>query len=267
MVSSDTATFRLPPDLPPGRFVSDAMPGLWFSDAPVPDPVAVWDRCRRDAGVTGLRPVLCAWVVDPCAARIPESVTDDRLAEDLERSWRSYRALQLTRLDRPCEVPWVPEGIVPYEDDPGPPYEVWPGLAPATAPTPGDDPDDVARRVLGTLVAEPHGGLRESHLALVPAARSGDIPEVMGWWADAPRAELCALLSSWELRFGARVIAIDGATVHVSVAFPPRTAEQASHTALEHVLTGADNVNDGTTPFPDYAASLVGTRLWSFWWD
>jgi hypothetical protein len=51
----------------------------------------------------------------------------------------------------------------------------------------------------------------------------------------------------------------------VSVA-PPRTAANATHVALEHILAGADNLNDGY-PFADYAASLIGARLWSFWWD
>jgi len=53
----------------------------------------------------------------------------------------------------------------------------------------------------------------------------------------------------------------------VSVARPPRTAAHAAHVALEHVLTGADNVNEDRPAFPDYAASLIGARLWSFWWD
>jgi hypothetical protein len=53
--------------------------------------------------------------------------------------------------------------------------------------------------------------------------------------------------------------------IYVSVA-PPRTAANATHVALEHILAGADNLNDGY-PFADYAASLIGARLWSFWWD
>jgi hypothetical protein len=67
-------------------------------------------------------------------------------------------------------------------------------------------------------------------------------------------------------RFGARVVAFHGAWIYVSVARPPRAAAHATHVALEHILTGADNLNDGS-PFADYAASLVDARLWSFWWD
>jgi hypothetical protein len=63
------------------------------------------------------------------------------------------------------------------------------------------------------------------------------------------------------------VVVFQGSSIFVSVARPPRTLEHAAHIALEHVLTGADNINDGTTPFPRYAASLIDAHLWHFWWD
>jgi len=75
------------------------------------------------------------------------------------------------------------------------------------------------------------------------------------------------MLRSWEDRFGARVVAFHGSWIYVSVARPPQTAEHAAHVALEYVLTGADNLNEGSPPFADYAASLIGARLWSFSWD
>lgn len=78
---------------------------------------------------------------------------------------------------------------------------------------------------------------------------------------------LCALLRSWEDRLGARGVAFDCAMIHVSVARPPRDADHATHVALEHVLTGADKIYDGTVPYPEYAASLVNSPLWSTWWD
>ncbi|GAA2501196.1 hypothetical protein GCM10010276_49550 [Streptomyces longisporus] len=38
--------------------------------------------------------------------------------------------------------------------------------------------------------------------------------------------------------------------------------------ALEHVLSTADNiVDDPPTPFPEYAAELIGRTEWRFWWD
>jgi hypothetical protein len=64
---------------------------------------------------------------------------------------------------------------------------------------------------------------------------------------------LCALLRSREERFGARVVAAFGSELHVSVA---------------RVLPTADNIVDGPpTPFPEYAAGLVGRTRWSLRWD
>jgi Domain of unknown function (DUF4253) len=73
------------------------------------------------------------------------------------------------------------------------------------------------------------------------------------------------LLRGWEDRFGARVVAFEGATLHVSVARPPVAAADASLVAFEHVLLGDDNHKGGN--FADYANYLSGTRHWRFWWD
>ncbi|MEV8035835.1 DUF4253 domain-containing protein [Streptomyces sp. NPDC086182] len=142
------------------------------------------------------------------------------------------------------------------------------GLAPATLPASGADPDEAARSALAHLLRHGWYDTAGASLGLVAAARSADIPAVIGWRAEAPLPLFCALLRSWEDRFGARVLAAIGATLYVSVACPPRTQEQADLVALEHLLTTADNiVNDPPTPFPRYAASLIDAPVWSFWWD
>jgi hypothetical protein len=104
------------------------------------------------------------------------------------------------------------------------------------------------------------------HLALVRAERPADIPAVMSWGAEAPLELLSAMLRSWEDRFGARVVAFEGAQLHVSVARPPVTAADASLVAFEHVLLGDDN-HRGQLHFADYANYLSGARHWQFWWD
>ncbi|WP_367044472.1 DUF4253 domain-containing protein [Streptomyces sp. Je 1-332] len=190
----------------------------------------------------------------------------------LERDWRSYRQQQVQRLANPSPPvplpPDVAEFIEPFEDDPGAPFDRWPGLAPALEPADDADPDDVARRVLARLAAESPDSVSDCHLALVSAAHSADVPAAIGWQAEAPLPLLCALLRSWEARFGALLFAILGSTAYVSVACPPHTQEQALHIALEHVLTTADNViKDPPTPYPEYAESLIDNALWSFWWD
>jgi Domain of unknown function (DUF4253) len=255
--------WHLPDGLPSGQFLPPGSPSLWQSDAPVADPVQLWARCQQREDVTGLRPVLCGWPIHPWPASDLAKVTAFRLEAELEASWRSYRELQLNGQVMPVNLP---ADVEPWEPDPGAPYERWPGLAPAVGTAITIAPAEIPRLVLAGLVAGPCG-LSEPYLVLVPAARSADIPVVIGWDADVPRVQLSAMLRSWEDRFGARVVAFRGARIYVSVARPPRTAAHAAHVALEHLLTGADNVNEGWPHFPDYAASLIGAQLWSFWWD
>ncbi|MCO5974239.1 DUF4253 domain-containing protein [Actinoallomurus soli] len=70
-----------------------------------------------------------------------------------------------------------------------------------------------------------------------------------------------------EERFGTRLIAVDGGTVHVSVAAPP-CPEEADRLALEHYLVCPDNIEqDFFVVFATYAEKLVTAPRWSFWWD
>ncbi|MFJ7902878.1 DUF4253 domain-containing protein [Streptomyces sp. NPDC096198] len=122
--------------------------------------------------------------------------------------------------------------------------------------------------LIGHLLDEMPRGLEDCRFALVPARRGADVPAVFGWTAPAPLPLLCALLRSWEDRFGARVAAAFGGTLRVSVARPPRERSQADRLALEHLLTTADNIaGDPPSAFPHYAARLVGENEWSFRWD
>ncbi|MGW7611317.1 DUF4253 domain-containing protein [Streptomyces sp. NPDC054766] len=259
-------TFSLPEGLPSGRSVPAGSPVMWYADRLPYDPLLdVWTRAQRQQDTTGLRPILCYADDDhPRSLDLAEIAAVDLEAE-LEQGWREYRERQLAWLVAPPEPMDCPEDIEPWEDDPGAPYDRWPGLAPATLPASGVDPDEAARAAFARLLREGWPGIS---LGLVAAARSADIPAVIGWRAEAPLPLFCALLRSWEDRFGARVLAAIGATLYVSVACPPRTQEQADLVALEHLLTTADNiVNDPPTPFPRYAASLIDAPVWSFWWD
>ncbi|MFI0964148.1 DUF4253 domain-containing protein [Streptomyces sp. NPDC021080] len=258
-------TFPLPEGLPSGRGVPAGSPVMWCSDRLPHDPLDAWTRAQRQQDTTGLRPILCYGDDDhPHSLDLADIAAVDLEAE-LEEGWREYRRRRLAWLAAPPEPMDCPEDIEPWEDDPGAPYDRWPGLAPATFPGSGADPDEAARAAVARLLREGEAG---TSLGLVKAGRSADVPAVIGWRAEAPLPLFCALLRSWEDRFGARVVAAIGATLYVSVASPPRDERQATHVALEHLLTTADNiVNDPPTPFPRYAASLVDAPLWRFWWD
>jgi hypothetical protein len=233
-----------------------------MSDEPVVAPGRLWTRYQAQQHETGWLPLLMAWPCATGAGHGPAEVGAVDVEWSLRESWSSY---QRARPPHPAfEEGWPPDVAPPA--DPGPPYTCWPGLAAPADPHPGPSPDAVARAAVGQLL---HYFTTRfiAHIALVRADRTADVPALAGWEADAPALELSALLRTWEDRFGARVIGFEGSSVFVSVASPPLTSQHAAHVALEHILTGASNLNDGTLPFPDYAEALRGERLWSFWWD
>jgi hypothetical protein len=256
----------LPDGLPPGQFETA---GVWLSDEPLGGPVGLWRHCQAWQEATGWRPLLC-WA-DASSGRPRDLAEVDAVSLEttLAVDFAAYRASWLAAEAEPAPPLYVPEGIEPWPDDPGPPFERWPGLAAGIVPDAGSfDPDGVAAWAVGRLFAEQPHLLADCQLALVRARRSADVPAVIGWQAEAPLPLLCALLRSWEDRFGARVFAAFGGTLYVSVARPPRDEAHANHLAVEHLLSTADNiVSDPPTPFPDYAAELVGRHEWSFWWD
>ncbi|MFI6483053.1 DUF4253 domain-containing protein [Nonomuraea sp. NPDC050663] len=138
-----------------------------------------------------------------------------------------------------------------------------PGLAPR-----GDsaaDPGRVADWYAGELDD------RRSYLGLVAARRGAEALCAMGWNGAINYHETPALVSmllSWEERFGARVVAAGPDTLHLSVSAPPETLDHALHVAAEHFVVCMDNIQQRTTPtLKDYAADLVGSNSWAFWWD
>ncbi|MEU8792632.1 DUF4253 domain-containing protein [Streptomyces sp. NPDC048643] len=265
-------TFSVPDGLPAGRCVPADSPVMWRSDKPPHDPLEAWTHAQRRQGETGLLPVLCYPDDDRPELSALAVVAAVDLEAELEAGWHADRRRRLGWKENPPPPAQVPDDIEPFleewEDDPGPPFDHWPGLAPGTFPGSGVEPEEAARAALAHLVDEHPYAPAGACLALVAAEQSADIPALLGWTRGASLPFLCALLRSWEDRFGARVIAAIGATLYVSVACPPRSQEQADHIALEHLLTTADNiVDDPPTPFPDYAASLIDAPLWCFWWD
>ncbi|GGU29284.1 DUF4253 domain-containing protein [Streptomyces violascens] len=260
-------SFALPDGLPPGRFLSSGPARVWVSDEFPHDIERLWPHLLSEQTACGLVPLLC-W---PEAMGTPIGLADInavRLEEVLATDFAEYRRRTLPFWMDPTPAP-TPEGIEPWTHDPGPPFEQWPGLAPQvpTAPA-GPTPETAAASLLTWFSKTGQFGLDECRLVLVPARRGSDALALIGWSAEAPLPLLCALLRSWEDRFGAQIVAVFGSELHVSVARPPVEAEHANLLALEHVLSTANNiVDDPPTPFPEYAMDLVGRTCWSFWWD
>ncbi|WP_435613314.1 DUF4253 domain-containing protein [Streptomyces sp. bgisy159] len=142
----------------------------------------------------------------------------------------------------------------------------WPGLAPAGVLT--ADPDVRAAGVADALAENGPGWFKDPSLALVPARRSADVPAAIGWSGPLNHendvARLCAVLRSWEDRFGIRVVALGFDVLVVSVAAPPTDRATAEALAVEHSAFCPDNI---TTTLAAYAEELVGADSWTFWWD
>ncbi len=143
-----------------------------------------------------------------------------------------------------------------------------PELAPPSCA--GADPDAAAAGAARALVTR--GTLRRPRAALVPAARSADIPAAIGWSGTLASGEdfegYGAVLRSWEERFGTRVVALEPDVLHLSVPDPPRTRAQALPVAAEHYAFCPSVVRQGAGSISRYADRwLTGRSLWSFWWD
>jgi hypothetical protein len=132
----DVTCFDLSDDLPSGRFLPPASPSLWRSDAPVAEPLQLRAHCQQSEDVTGVRPVLSAWPIDPWAASDPAVIAAFQLEAELEASWRALREYHLSGKDVPQDLP---DDVQPWEPDPGPSYEQWPGLAPAPSTPDADE--------------------------------------------------------------------------------------------------------------------------------
>jgi hypothetical protein len=240
-------------------------PLLWYADEPAaPD---TWPALKRAGRAVGLLPVLIhggsarsrdhwpeKWELSPDMASYPG---DHDAEEVLADFWEEYAEDELGE----------DSAIEPYGPE-------WPGLAPSPAPSLSApaDPDVWAAEVAAEL-ADEDSWLHGARMALVPARRSADIPAAIGWTGPLNHendvARLCAVLRSWEDRFGIRVVALSFDQLVVSVASPPTTMTEAEAVAAEHFAFCPDNItqNDHDTLRAYAAHDVLGKQSWSFWWD
>lgn len=240
---------------------------MWISDDLPQDIERLWNLLLDQRETTGLFPLLCR-PGSPTRSQDLAEVDAICLESVLAADFAEYRRQRMPYWSAPAAVD-VPEGVQPWPHDPGPSFESWPGLAPPMPVTNGSaSPARAAAHTVARLVETGWHELGECRLALLPARRSADLPALLEWSGEAPIPLLCALLRSWEERFGAQVVAVCGSGLYVSVARPPLDIRDAELLALEHVLSTADSiVDDPPTPFPEYAASLTRRSGWWFWWD
>ncbi|WP_405676184.1 DUF4253 domain-containing protein [Streptomyces sp. NBC_01511] len=240
--------------LPPGTLVDATIDGtwheplLWYADEPAAP--RAWADLLSARRTAGLHPLLVHgghrkqwpedWELSPESASYP----GDHDAQDvLSESW---------------------EHVTTGDDG------EWPGLAPARELA--ADPDKEAAEV-ASLLTDEGSWMHGARLALVPARRSADIPAAIGWLGptnhEGDVARLCAVLRSWEDRFGIRVVALTFDQLVVSVAAPPATQAEAEAVAAENFAFCPDNLQQGRhTTLPAYAThQVLNQPAWTFWWD
>jgi hypothetical protein len=257
--------------LPAGHLVGTAAhpgrrtrvrPAFWLSDEPAA--ATLWTGLRAEHERSGLWPLLLEgfgnfdvddvddvaspWVTGGEANAEPVSAIDAHdVAGFLAASWAAMADPNEELLQED------PGFLLPFDGD-------WPGLAAPDELT--CDPGAVADRC-AEQACDDDGDL---WLGLVPVRRGADALVATGWTGAAnyfqPVAPLAAVVRSWEDRFGARVVGLDGATALLSVAAPPVTFAHALQVAAEHLICCPDTENSRrvrrTDPRPDDLVVLVG---------
>jgi Domain of unknown function (DUF4253) len=239
--------------LPAGRIIHDVAgtASMWLSDT-APDRELL-EELHACAGRTGLWPVALnmegfsmpvepGWPQAPLDAQVILSDWSARLKpwnEDhdhlnchacmaMSEHWRTYPARAITR-----------------ESD--------------------QDAARTAAEVASLMLPYP-----SSRLGLIACERSADVLAALGWDGPVnygnPIAEYSAVLRRWEERFNARVVVLDGAALMCSVASPPRSFDQALELAREQVAFCPDLTGESDS-VKGHADTLVGSSMWSFWWD
>ncbi|MFF3085372.1 DUF4253 domain-containing protein [Streptomyces nojiriensis] len=253
--------------LPPGSLVTETGDGPWHEPLLwVADGTAMpgaWARYQPVRDAVGLRPVLLQdesgieeWWVGELHPGMMSDPGDHRAEDVLQSLWESA----VSDAEEHQEEEDAAEAIAPFTGR-------WPGLASAGgAPV---DPDATAGDVADGLIGP---WLESPRLALVPVGRAADLPAAIGWSGpvnhESDVARLCAVLRSWEDRFGARVVALSHARLDLSVAAPPRSPDEALAVAAEHFAFCPDNVLQGYESIRLYAEqALPGNAHWTFWWD
>ncbi|MEV0192244.1 DUF4253 domain-containing protein [Kitasatospora purpeofusca] len=238
-----------------------------MSDGPAT--AELWERVHAERTRTGLWPLLLdsgaphdseftPWGSGELFPERMSSPDTHNPAGLLSRWWKNYTVIEedddmLSPEDRLAVT--APFGLV------------WPGLAPAHRPA--VDPDTTATDHAQSFAAR----RPQSRLGLVAADSGAHALTAAGWDGpvnyDNDTAKFSAVIASWEERFGVRVVAVGPATLHLSVAAPPTSTEDALLVAAEHFAFCPDNIWQGSHPntLAAYAERLVHNCCWDFWWD
>lgn len=250
----------------------------WVTTRPVSDAGRIWLALSGATAQTGLQPLLQIGPGDDPDYQPgedflePHDITglDDADAADLlTRGWGGG-TLDFDLEEYAAYAAQDGFEYSSWDDDPewaarfAPYGETFPGLAPATS---GQVPAAEITRAVDLM--------GPAHVCLVQASRPADVLPLIGWQpTDLFQTALpvAAILRSWEVRFGARLLRIGpGAELRLLVERPPQTMREATPIAAELLALSGTWVNSenrhALRAISEVAPRLVGYPLWGFWWD
>jgi Domain of unknown function (DUF4253) len=236
--------------------LSRGQPVAWVTHDPVPDAGRAWLALSGMAAETGLRPVLDV-------PSVPGGSPGESFYNpvDVADIGRLSAAAILAGL---WEEKAGDDGDALFSAQYQPFSVQFPGLA---ARSEEQLTRDDTLRALDSVPS--------AHMCLAAASRPADLLAVIGWnisdaWDSA--LPVCAVLRTWEDRFGAQLLQIGpSAEIRLLVERPPRTIEAAQAVAAEQWAfcgTWIDQYSEAElTAISEITPRLVDAPIWEFWWD
>ncbi len=177
--------------------------------------------------------------------RSVEDILRDAANNPFPQALRAEQAAEVARFQKE-EPDWI-------EEDP--PMGEWPTEA-LTTPMPGPGlAHDIRTRAL-------HDKL---HIALIPTRDATEIPAYLNWggWNACPKPHHhVAAARYWRDKYGAELVSMGSDVVEFRVARRPQTRDEAMTLAREH-----SDYNSEIEELLPYAAELMVSDWWYFWWD
>ncbi|MET3984055.1 DUF4253 domain-containing protein [Streptomyces sp. PvR034] len=240
---------------------------LWLRDGPATG--ELWTRVYAARTRAGLWPLLLD-SLDPSDVRFRPWGSGEIFPEQMSSPASHDPARLLAQW-------WATHTAVDEDDDildadrrlavTAPFGQTWPGLASSRETT--TNPDQLAAEFVQAFLAD----RPQTRLGLVAAASGAEALTAAGWAGpgnyDNDTAKFSAVARDREHRFGARVVAVGFATLHLSVASPPADEREALLVAAEHFAFCPDTIWQGSRPYTlaAYAERITGAHHWDFGWD
>ncbi|NBB15852.1 DUF4253 domain-containing protein [Caulobacter sp. SLTY] len=108
------------------------------------------------------------------------------------------------------------------------------------------------------------------HIALLPTSDPTEVPAYLrfgGYNSCPPPQAHVATLRSLRDRYGAEIVACTFDTIELRVPRRPATREEALALARELHAYCNDTIDQGLETLSNYAAALMVSESWLFWWD